>query len=126
VVETVKRSFAGGGDAFPLASSEAQDKKLEPAVPVKKSVTPDSVICLCCGQKLKSLKRHLATSHNMSPAEYRAAFGLKSDHPIVAPNYAAQRSQLAKSLGLGRKMGVKAPAAKKTGARRAARNKAAE
>jgi predicted transcriptional regulator len=126
VIETVKRSFAGGGDAFPLASAETEDKKWEPAVPVKKSVTPDSVTCLCCGQKLKSLKRHLATSHNMTPAEYRAAFGLKSDHPIVAPNYAAQRSELAKSLGLGRKAGMKAPAAKKTAARGRAAKKAAE
>jgi predicted transcriptional regulator len=126
VIETVKRSFGDGGAPVPLASSEAQEKKWDPAVSVKKSVTPDAVVCLCCGEKLKSLKRHLASAHNMTPREYRAAFNLKSDHPIVAPNYAAKRSELAKSLGLGRKAGVKAPARKKTSARRAATKSAAE
>ena len=126
VIETVKRSFGGGGEAVPVASGEAEGKKWEPAVSVKKSVTPDAVVCLCCGTKFKALKRHLATEHNLTPAEYRAAFNLKSDHPLVAPNYAAKRSELAKSLGLGRKAGMKAPARKKTGARRATAKKAAE
>jgi predicted transcriptional regulator len=89
-------------------------------------VTPDAVVCLCCGGKFKALKRHLATEHNLTPAEYRAAFDLKKDHPLVAPNYAAKRSELARSLGLGRKAGMKAPARRKTSARRAAAKNAAE
>ena len=126
VIETVKRSFGGGGEPLPLASGEAQEKKWEPAVSVRKSVTPEAVVCLCCGEKLKSLKRHLASAHNMTPHEYRAAFNLKSEHPLVAPNYAAKRPELAKSLGLGRKAGTKAPTRKKTGTRRAAAKSAAE
>ena len=126
VIETVKRSFDGGGEPLPLASGDGQDKKWEPAVSVKKSVTPDAVVCLCCGEKFKALKRHLGTEHHLTPAEYRAAFNLKSDHPLLAPNYAAKRSELAKSLGLGRKAGTKAPARKKTGTRRAAAKNAAE
>ena len=126
VIETIKRSFGGGGESLPVASGDGQDKKWEPAVSVKKSVTPDAVVCLCCGEKLKSLKRHLASAHNMTPREYRGAFNLKSDHPLVAPNYAAKRSELARSLGLGRKAGMKAPARRKTSARRAAAKNAAE
>ena len=80
---------------------------------VKKSVTPDAVVCLCCGEKFKALKRHLGTEHHLTPAEYRAAFNLKSDHPLVAPNYAAKRSELAKFLGLGRKAGTKSARAEK-------------
>ena len=125
VIETVKRSFGGGG-SLPIVSGDGQDHKFEPAVSVRKSVTPDAVVCLCCGEKLKSLKRHLASAHNMTPREYRGAFNLKSDHPLVAPNYAAKRSELAKSLGLGRKAGTKAPARKRTGARRATAGKPAE
>jgi predicted transcriptional regulator len=68
VIETVKRSFGGGGEALPLASSDAQDKKWEPAVSVKKSVTPEAVVCLCCGAKFKALKRHLAAEHHLTPA----------------------------------------------------------
>ena len=126
VIETIKRSFGGGGEPVPLASGDGQGKKWEPAVSVRKSVTPDAVICLCCGEKYKALKRHLATEHDLTPAEYRAAVILKSDHPLVAPNYAAKRSELAKSLGLGRKAGTKAPVRKKTGTRRAAAKNAAE
>src|SRR5208283_2210218 len=126
VIETIKRSFGGGGESLPLGSSDGQGKKWEPAVSVRKSVTPDAVVCLCCGEKFKALKRHLGTEHHLTPAEYRAAFNLKSDHPLVAPNYAAKRSELAKSLGLGRKAGTKAPARKKTGTRRATAKKAAE
>jgi len=126
VIETIKRSFGGGGESLPLASGDGQGKKWEPAVSVRKSVTPDAVVCLCCGEELKSLKRHLASAHNMTRLQYRAAFNLKSDHPLVAPNYAAKRSELAKSLGLGRKAGTKAPARKKTGTRRAAAKNAAE
>ena len=82
------------------------------------------MICLCCGQRFKTLRRHLQTIHQLSPREYRVTFGLKNDYPIVAPNYAAQRSDLAKSLGLGRKVGVKA-AAKKAADKRARQKSAA-
>ncbi len=79
----------------------------EPAVPIKKSIRPDYVICLEDGRKLKMLKRHLRTAYNMSPDEYRQKWGLASDYPMVAPNYAAKRSELAKKIGLGRKPGQK-------------------
>ncbi|MDP2778941.1 MucR family transcriptional regulator [Devosia sp.] len=75
---------------------------LTPAVPIKKSVTPDFIICLDDGKKFKSLKRHLSTL-GMTPDEYRAKWGLTSDYPMVAPNYSATRSSLAKANGLGRK-----------------------
>jgi predicted transcriptional regulator len=75
--------------------------ELKPAVPVKKSVTPDYIICLEDGKKFKSLKRHLRTHYKMSPEEYRAKWQLPHDYPMVAPNYAAARSQLAKKMGLG-------------------------
>lgn len=77
--------------------------ELAPAVAVKKSVTPEAVICLECGAHQKTLKRHLHTAHDLSPEEYRGRWGLSSDYPMVAPNYAAKRSQLAKDAGLGRK-----------------------
>jgi predicted transcriptional regulator len=77
--------------------------ELMPAVPVRRSVTPDYIVCLEDGRKLKSLKRHLRTSYGMSPEEYRAKWGLPSDYPMVAPNYAATRRELAKKIGLGRK-----------------------
>ncbi len=74
----------------------------KPMVPVKKSVTPDYLICLEDGKKVKMLKRHLRTAHNMSPGDYRAKWGLASDYPMVASAYAKQRSELAKAIGLGR------------------------
>ncbi len=74
-----------------------------PAVPIKKSVTPNHIVCLEDGKKFKMLKRHLKTDHNMTPKEYRERWGLASDYPIVAPAYAKQRSALAKKIGLGRK-----------------------
>jgi len=77
-----------------------QDKPV-PAVSVKKSVTPDYIICLEDGKKLKMLKRHLKTAYNMTPEEYRERWGLGPDYPMVAPNYARQRSKLAKQIGLG-------------------------
>lgn len=74
----------------------------EPAVPIRKSITPDFLICLEDGVKLKSLKRHLHQKYNLTPAQYRAKWGLPSDYPMVSPNYSASRSALAKSMGLGR------------------------
>jgi predicted transcriptional regulator len=124
VIETVKKAFGGSGEAVSTTPSDSVTKTWQPAVPVKKSVTPEAVICLCCGRRFKSLRRHLQTAHQLGPREYRATFGLKSDYPIVAPNYAAQRSSLAKSLGLGRKVGMKA-APKKAAAKRASKNFAA-
>jgi predicted transcriptional regulator len=80
---------------------EVQVEAPKPAVSVKKSVTPDHIVCLEDGKKFKSLKRHLRTQYNMSPEEYREKWGLSSDYPMVAPNYAAARSNLAKQMGLG-------------------------
>ena len=80
------------------------DAPLEPAKPavsVKKSVTPDHIVCLEDGKKFKSLKRHLRTQYDMSPEQYREKWGLAADYPMVAPNYAAARSHLAKQMGLG-------------------------
>ncbi len=82
---------------------EPEQVELKPAVPVKKSVMPDYIICLEDGQKFKSLKRHLRTHYDMSPEEYRTKWGLSRDYPMVAPNYAAARSDLAKNMGLGRR-----------------------
>ena len=75
----------------------------KPAVPVRRSITPDYIVCLEDGKRLKMLKRHLRSAYNMTPDEYRAKWGLPSDYPMVAPNYAKQRSQFAKKIGLGRK-----------------------
>ena len=80
-------------------------EELKPAVPVRKSVAADYIICLEDGKKFKSLKRHLRTHYNLSPEEYREKWGLPADYPMVAPNYSATRSKLAKDNGLGRKAG---------------------
>ena len=87
-------------------------KELRPAVSVRKSVTPDYIVCLEDGMKFKSLKRHLRTHFDMSPEEYRDKWGLPVDYPMVAPNYSATRSRLAKDNGLGRKPGT--PAARRS------------
>lgn len=84
-----------------IAPVEPEPEPQEPAVPVRKSITPDFLICLEDGRKFKSLKRHLRTKYNMSPEEYRAKWGLPKDYPMVAPNYAKARSELAKQMGLG-------------------------
>ena len=95
--------------------------ELKPAVAIKKSITQDYLICLEDGKQFKSLKRHLKTEYDMSPDEYRAKWGLPADYPMVAPSYSEARSQLAKSIGLGRK----ATPAEPIPARRGARSKAA-
>ena len=84
----------------------------EPAVPIRRSVQPNFIVCLEDGKKLKMLKRHLRTAFGLSPQEYRAKWGLPEDYPIVAPKYAKQRSELAKKIGLGRKPGEKGKARK--------------
>jgi predicted transcriptional regulator len=81
--------------------SEASGEPMKPAIAVKKSITPDYLICLEDGKKFKSLKRHLRTQYNMTPELYREKWGLPADYPMVAPNYAEARSQLAKQMGLG-------------------------
>lgn len=86
-----------------IGSDEAAPTELTPAVPVKKSVTDEYIICLEDGKKLKMLKRHLMTSYEMTPEQYRAKWGLKADYPMVAPAYARKRQELAKKIGLGRK-----------------------
>ena len=80
---------------------EREPERPSPAVPIKKSVTPEYIVCLEDGKKLKMLKRHLKTAYDMSPEEYRERWGLPADYPMVAPNYARQRSKLAKQIGLG-------------------------
>ena len=83
------------------APGDAPAEPLKPAVSVKKSITPEHIVCLEDGKKFKSLKRHLRTQYNMTPEQYREKWGLGADYPMVAPNYAAARSQLAKQMGLG-------------------------
>ena len=90
---------ATAGGAVRRAEKEPQ----QPAVPIKKSITPDYLISLEDGRKLRSLKRHLEAHYGMTPDQYRTKWGLPADYPMTAPNYSAQRSELAKSLGLGRK-----------------------
>jgi predicted transcriptional regulator len=82
---------------------EKEVPELKPAVPVRRSVTPDYIVCLEDGKKFKSLKRHLRTQYDMTPEQYREKWGLPADYPMVAPNYAAARSALAKKMGLGQK-----------------------
>jgi predicted transcriptional regulator len=84
------------------ASGGAEEKpELKPAVSIRKSVTDDHIVCLEDGKKFKSLKRHLRTRYDMSPEQYREKWGLPADYPMVAPNYARQRSDLARKMGLG-------------------------
>jgi predicted transcriptional regulator len=96
LIEQVYRSLATIGIEAPSAP-----ERPTPAVPVKKSVTPDYIVCLEDGKKLKMLKRHLKTAYDMTPEQYRERWGLPADYPMVAPNYARQRSKLAKQIGLG-------------------------
>jgi len=101
VINTVFSSLTG----LTNGTTEVPSEPLKPAVPVRKSVTAEYIICLEDGKKLKMLKRHLRSTYNMSPDEYRARWGLPADYPMVAPNYAAQRSEFAKRIGLGRGAG---------------------
>jgi predicted transcriptional regulator len=93
-VHATLAEIAGASEVEPKAD-------LKPAVPVRKSVTDDHIVCLEDGKKFKSLKRHLRTRYDMSPEEYREKWGLPADYPMVAPNYARQRSDLARKMGLG-------------------------
>ncbi|MGC2854237.1 MucR family transcriptional regulator [Novispirillum sp. DQ9] len=116
LIQTVFAALSSAGQG-----AEPVQEVLRPAVPAKKSVTPDYLICLEDGKKLKMLKRHLRTTYGLTPEEYRAKWGLSPDYPMVAPNYAAQRSQFAKDIGLGRRPEPEAaPAPAKTRRRRTA------
>ena len=97
LIQDVYRTLAGVG------KEQVLPDKQQPAVPVKKSVFPDFIVCLEDGKKLKMLKRHLKTSYNMTPEQYRDKWQLPPDYPMVAPNYAKHRSSLAKKIGLGTK-----------------------
>jgi predicted transcriptional regulator len=97
MIRDVYKALTVAGDAqAPVAAEPAQ-----PAVPIKKSVFPDYIVCLEDGKRLKMLKRHLSTSFKLTPAQYRAKWGLDPNYPMVAPNYAEKRSSLAKQIGLG-------------------------
>ena len=100
----IDQTFSALREAAAKASQPTKDV-FESAISIKKSVTPDYIICLEDGKQFKSLKRHLRTSYNLTPEEYREKWGLPYDYPMVAPNYAAARSALAKKIGLGRKRG---------------------
>jgi predicted transcriptional regulator len=104
VIGTVYRKFSALSDPPPRTPS-ARPSAREAAVPIKRSVTPDYLVCLEDGKKLKLLKRHLRTAYGMTPEQYRAKWGLPPDYPMVAPNYAARRSQFAKDIGLGKVTG---------------------
>ncbi len=97
LIQDVYRTLSGVG------KEPVTPDKPQPAVPVKKSVFPDHIVCLEDGKKLKMLKRHLKTAYNMTPEQYRERWGLAPDYPMVAPNYARHRSSLAKKIGLGTK-----------------------
>lgn len=102
LIQSVYASLAALGQ-----TPEPAEEKRTPAVSVRASVKPDAVICLDCGARMKMLKRHLDTDHGMTPAEYRTRWNLPADHPLVAPDYAAKRKELAVRIGLGRKPGHK-------------------
>ena len=99
LIQQVFGALATAGSGGALGASP----RPQPAVSIKKSVRPDFIVCLEDGKKLKMLKRHIRTRYNMTPEEYRERWGLPSDYPMVAPNYAKQRSELAKKIGLGTK-----------------------
>jgi predicted transcriptional regulator len=101
LIGSVYTTLATTGVAAPIV------EKAQPAVPIKKSVFPDHIVCLEDGKKLKMLKRHLATTYNLTPEQYRERWGLPASYPMVAPDYAERRSTLAKSIGLGRKPAAK-------------------
>ncbi|HZC17909.1 MAG TPA: MucR family transcriptional regulator [Caulobacteraceae bacterium] len=105
LIQSVHRALAGVSNGTEAVETAPK----EPAVPMKRSITPDHLVCLEDGRKFKSLKRHLRTKYNMSPEDYRAKWGLPKEYPMVAPNYAKARSELAKQMGLGQG-GRQAPA----------------
>lgn len=107
LISSIHRALTG------LGGATVEEGKPEPAVNPKRSVRPDHIVCLECGKKFKSLKRHITSRHDVTPEEYRARWELPADYPMVAPDYAAERSKLALEAGLGRKPGEKKSARKK-------------
>lgn len=105
LIQSVYHALVNVDEPVPVA-----EERREPVVSVRASVRPDAVICVECGFRGKMLKRHLMTDHGLTPQEYRARWKLSADHPIVAPAYAAKRSELAKSIGLGQKKSAKVAA----------------
>jgi len=97
LIQSVYRALTGVTTAVEVVEAPVK----EPAVPLRRSITPDFLVCLEDGRKFKSLKRHLRTRYNLSPEDYRSKWGLPKDYPMVAPNYAKARSDLAKQMGLG-------------------------
>jgi predicted transcriptional regulator len=110
LIQNVYGALAG------LGAAPQVEEKREPAVSVRSSVKNDHLVCLEDGKKMKMLKRHLMTDHGLTPAEYRARWGLSADYPMVAPDYAEKRRMLAKQIGLGRKPGQRRGRKKKTAA----------
>jgi len=98
VIQSVYDSLEGLSNGTPVSKV-----KQKPAVPIKRSITPDYIVCLEDGKQLKMLKRYLRTKHGMTPDEYRSKWGLPTDYPMVAPNYAKKRSAFAKEIGLGKR-----------------------
>jgi predicted transcriptional regulator len=98
MIRSIHATLGGLSGGVPVEGPNSQ----KPAIPVKKSITPEYIICLEDGKKLKMLKRYLRSRYSLTPEEYRAKWGLPADYPMVAPNYAAQRSEFAKKIGLGR------------------------
>jgi predicted transcriptional regulator len=107
-------------------AAEEAPKSQVPAIAIKKSITPDFLICLEDGKKFKSLKRHLRTKYDLSPDDYRTKWGLSADYPMVAPNYAQARSDLAKSMGLGQQRRKASPAPAPAKAAKGGKKKAAK
>jgi predicted transcriptional regulator len=113
LIGEVHAALAGLTGAAPVAVAEPA----RPAVPVRRSIAPDYVVCLEDGKKFRSLKRHLRTSHDLTPEQYRAKWNLPRDYPMVAPNYSEQRTQLAKQIGLGTTANAERSTSKRRGRR---------
>jgi len=107
LITSIYGALVGLGQAAPAAEPAP-----EPAVSIRSSIKPDYIVCLEDGKKLKMLKRHLMTHYNLTPEQYRQRWNLPADYPMVAPNYAEKRRELAKKIGLGRKPGAKRPGRK--------------
>jgi predicted transcriptional regulator len=106
VITQVYQALAGLGQAQSPAPEPAA---LKPAVPIRRSVSADSIVCLECGYKAKMLRRHLTSAHQLEPEDYRQRWNLPADYPLVAPDYSARRSALAKSVGLGKRATPRRP-----------------
>jgi predicted transcriptional regulator len=110
----IKNIHATLGGLSPVQQADAPTPQ-KPAISVKKSITPDYIVCLEDGKKLKMLKRYLRTRYGLSPEDYKTKWGLPADYPLVAPNYAARRSEFAKKIGLGRRSATPPPKRRKRG-----------